>query len=231
MKCLIVDDNTMARMAMKQLVAQVPSLALVKECSDAIEAYHELNQQPIDLLLLDIEMPEMTGLELTRNLGDKCPLIIFTTANKDYAVEAFDLDVVDYLIKPVSTARFLRAVDRATDMMSSKKQDAVIAEKEFVFIKDNGILKKIDNNDILYLEAKGDYVRVHTPQKLHFLHTTLKSIEEKLPASKFVRVHRSFIVALNKIDFIHENSIFINNTSIPLSDSYRSVFTKRLNLL
>ncbi|MDB5253656.1 MAG: transcriptional regulator [Flaviaesturariibacter sp.] len=231
MKCLIVDDNKMARMAMKQLVGQVRDLELVKECEDAMEAYHLINEQQIDLIFLDIEMPGMTGLELTKNLGHKSPLIIFTTAKKDYAVEAFELNVVDYLIKPVSPARFLQAVERANETQASNKEEVKVEEQEFVFVKDNGILKRINVDDIMYLEAMGDYVKVHTPQKFHVLHATLKSIEEKLPASKFIRVHRSYIVSMSKIDFIQEGVISIGKSTVPVADTYRTALNKRLNLL
>jgi DNA-binding LytR/AlgR family response regulator len=231
MKCLIVDDNKMARMAMKQLVNQVKDLELVKECADAMEAYNIINKEPIDLLLLDIEMPGMTGLELTKNLGNKRPLIIFTTAKTDYAVEAFELNVVDYLIKPITPARFLQAVERALDAVSSRREEVKLSEQGFVFVKDNGVLKRINVDEILFLEAMGDYVKVHTLQKFHVLHATLKSIEEKLPPSKFIRVHRSYIVALSKIDSIQEGIIAIGKSNIPVADTYRSALNKRLNLL
>jgi DNA-binding LytR/AlgR family response regulator len=232
MKCLIIDDNKMARMAMKQLVAQVQSLELVAECSDAIEAYNQLTREPIDLLLLDIEMPDMTGIELTKKLGpNNRPLIIFTTAKTDYAVEAFELNVVDYLVKPVTLARFLQALERAKEATESKRQDVKIEAQEFVFVKDNGVLKKLNVDDILYLEAMGDYVKVHTGQKFHVLHSTLKAIEEKLPAAKFLRVHRSYIVALNKIDYIQDGSIYIGKASVPLAETYKVMLNKRLNML
>ena len=218
-------------MAMKQLVSQVKNLELVTECATAMEAYNVISKEPVDLLLLDIEMPEMTGLELIKNLGNKKPLIIFTTAKKDYAVEAFELNVVDYLIKPVAPARFLQAIDRANEALESNKAEVKVGEQEFVFVKDNGILKRINVDDILYLEAMGDYVKVHTPQKFHVLHATLKSIEEKLPASKFLRVHRSYIVSLNKIDYIQEGMIAIGKANVPVADTYRSALNKRLNLL
>ncbi|TCJ13340.1 response regulator transcription factor [Flaviaesturariibacter flavus] len=231
MKCLIVDDNKMARMAMKQLVGQVKDLELVDECEDAMAAYHIINKQPIDLLFLDIEMPGMTGLELTKNLGHKSPLIIFTTAKKDYAVEAFELNVVDYLVKPVSPARFLQAVERAQETIAADKEEVKVEAQEFVFVKDNGILKRINVDEILYLEAMGDYVKVHTPQKFHVLHATLKSIEEKLSPQKFIRVHRSYIVSMSKIDFIQEGVISIGKASVPVADTYRTALNKRLNLL
>lgn len=218
-------------MALKQLVGQVPSLELAGESSNAIEAENYLNTEAIDLLLLDIEMPEMTGLELTKKMGDKRPLIIFTTAKKDYAVEAFELNVVDYLIKPIELPRLKQAVERAQEVLESNKEEVKVEEQGFVFVKDNGILKRISIDDILYLEAMGDYVKVHTAQKFHVVHATLKSIEEKLPASKFVRVHRSYIVAINKIDYIQEGTIRIGKASIPVADTHKSNLNKRLNLL
>lgn len=218
-------------MAMKQLVGQAANLELVAECTSAMEAYNYLNSTTIDLLLLDIEMPGMTGLELTKNLGNKKPLIIFTTAKTDYAVAAFELNVVDYLVKPISPARFLQAIERAFEAVASDKQEVKIENKDFIFIKDNGVLKKINVEDILFLEAMGDYVKVHTPQKFHVVHSTLKAIEERLPDNKFVRVHRSYIVALNKIDYIQDGIININKTTIPIADTYRSVLNKKLNLL
>jgi len=218
-------------MAMKQLVGQAANLELVAECTSAMEAYNYLNSTTIDLLLLDIEMPGMTGLELTKNLGNKKPLIIFTTAKTDYAVAAFELNVVDYLVKPISPARFLQAIERAFEAVASDKQEVKIENKDFIFIKDNGVLKKINVEDILFLEAMGDYVKVHTPQKFHVVHSTLKAIEERLPDNKFVRVHRSYIVALNKIDYIQDGVININKTTIPIADTYRSVLNKKLNLL
>jgi DNA-binding LytR/AlgR family response regulator len=221
----------MARMALKQLVSQVPALELVAECNDAAEALDSLNTTQVDLLLLDIEMPDMTGLDLIRKLGNNKPLIIFTTAKKDYAVEAFELNVVDYLVKPIALPRFKQAIEKAQETIDSNKQEVKVEEQGFVFVKDNGVLKRIAIDDILFLEAMGDYVKVHTSQKFHVVHATLKSIEEKLPASKFIRVHRSYIVAINKIDYIQEGTISIGKTTIPVADTHKSNLNKRLNLL
>jgi len=221
----------MARMALKQLVSQLPALELVAECSDATEALISLNNTSIDLLLLDIEMPDMTGLDLIKKLGNNKPLIIFTTAKKDYAVEAFELNVVDYLVKPIAFQRFRQAIEKAQETLDSNKEEVKVEEQGFVFVKDNGVLKRISIEDIHFLEAMGDYVKVHTPQKFHVVHATLKSIEEKLPASKFIRVHRSYIVAINKIDYIQEGTISIGKTTIPVADTHKSNLNKRLNLL
>lgn len=218
-------------MALKQLVMQVPSLELIAECNDAREALDSLDSKQVDLLLLDIEMPDMNGLDLIRKLGNQRPLIIFTTAKKDYAVEAFELSVVDYLVKPITLPRLKQAVERAGEVLESNKEEVKVEEQGFVFVKDNGILKRISIDDILFLEAMGDYVKVHTSQKFHVVHATLKSIEEKLPASKFLRVHRSYIVAINKIDYIQEGTISIGKTTIPVADTHKSNLNKRLNLL
>jgi DNA-binding LytR/AlgR family response regulator len=218
-------------MALKQLVSQVPSLELVAECENAEDALTSLNTTQVDMVLLDIEMPGMSGLDLIKKLGNTKPLIIFTTAKKDYAVEAFELSVVDYLIKPIALPRFKQAVEKASEAIESNKEEVKVEEQGFVFVKDNGVLKRISIDDILFLEAMGDYVKVHTGQKFHVVHATLKSIEEKLPAAKFIRVHRSYIVAINKIDFIQEGTISIGKTSIPVADTHKSNLNKRLNLL
>lgn len=231
MNCLIIDDNKMARTAMNQLVSQVDDLTVAGQCSNGMEAYNIMNSQTVDLLFLDIEMPEMTGLELTRNLGEKKPIIVFTTSKKEYAVDAFELNVADYLVKPVTLPRFLLAMEKVKEIFNSNKVGVSIDEKEFVFIRDNGILKRLMIEDIHFLEAMGDYVKVFTQQKFHAIHTTLRNVEEKLPPNKFLRVHRSYIVALNKIEKIEEGVIVINNKPVPVSDGYRSSLNKRLNIL
>lgn len=231
MKCILVDDNKLARMALKQLVSQVPNLDLIAECNDAPEALSQIHSNGVDLLLLDIEMPGMSGIDLIKKLSNNKPLIIFTTAKTGYAVEAFELSVIDYLVKPITLPRLKQAVDKAQETLDSKKQEVKVEEQGFVFVKDNGVLKRISIDDILFLEAMGDYVKVHTAQKFHVVHATLKSIEEKLPSSKFLRVHRSYIVAINKIDYIQEGTISIGKTTIPVADTHKTNLNKRLNLL
>jgi DNA-binding LytR/AlgR family response regulator len=231
MRCIIVDDNAMARMAMKKLTDHVKDISVAAECENAMEAYNILSKESVDLLLLDIEMPGMSGIELIKNLGKKSPFIIFTTAKTNYAVDAFELNVVDYLVKPIELPRFLKAIDRVKEAIESEREQIEVKDKEFVFIRDSGILKRINAEEILYLEAMGDYVKVFTPQKFHIVHATLKSIEDKLPSLKFMRVHRSYIVALNKIDYIEEGVISINGIAIPVADAYRTALNNRLNLL
>lgn len=231
MNCLIVDDNKIARTTMKQLASQVKDLVITGECAHAMEAYNFLLEQPVDLVFLDIEMPGMTGLELIKNLGDKRPVIIFTTSKKEYAVEAFELNVADYIVKPVTPARFLQAVDRARVILDSKTEEVNINEEEFIFFRDSSIIRRLKLDDILFAEAMGDYVKLYTSQKFFAIHTTLKAVEERLPASRFIRVHRSYIVALSKIDTIQDGALVIAGKSVPVADTYRAALTKRMNIL
>jgi len=231
MNCLIVDDNKIARATMKQLASQVKDINVAGECATAMDAYNFLQEHTIDVLFLDIEMPGMTGLELTKNLGAKSPVIIFTTSKKDYAAEAFELNVADYIVKPVMPARFLQAVERAREICQSNTEEVTLAADEFIFIRDSNIVRKLKLQDILFAEAMGDYVKLFTVQKFFAVHTTLKAVEERLPANYFLRVHRSYIIAISKIDTIQDGAIIINDKSIPVADAYRSALNKRMNIL
>lgn len=231
MNCIIVDDNKMARMALKQLVADIKDLDVLGECATAVEAYNLLQEEAVDILLLDIEMPGMSGLELAKNLGSQKPIIIFTTSKKEYAVEAFELNVADYIVKPVTPARFIQAVDKARIILESKQEQLKAEDDEFLFIRDSNIVRRLKLDEILYAEAMGDYVKLFTPQKFYAIHTTLKTVEERLPASKFLRVHRSYVVAVNKIDTIQDGALVINGKPIPVADSYRAALNKRMNVL
>ncbi len=231
MKCLIIDDNKIARTTMKQLAGQVKDLQVAGECTNAMEAHRFLQDEQVDLLLLDIEMPEMSGLELTKNLGTKRPIIIFTTSKKEYAVEAFELNVADYILKPVTPARFLQAIEKAKEILESNKEEIKYTDDEFLFIRDSNVIRRLKMNDLLYAEAMGDYVKLHVDKKFYAIHTTLKAVEERLPAAKFIRVHRSYVVAVNKIDSLRDGTIIIGDKSIPVADAYRAVLNKRMNIL
>jgi len=231
MKVLIVDDNKIARTTMKHLAGQIKDLVIAGEADSAISAYNFLQEQPADILLLDIQMPGMNGLELTKNLGNERPVIIFTTSLKEYAVEAFELNVADYLVKPVTPSRFIQAIDRARTIIESNKEEVKMNDDEFIFIRDSNIVKRLRLDDILFAEAMGDYVKLHTPQKFFAIHTTLKTVEERLPEHKFLRVHRSYIVALHKIDTIRDGAIVINGKPVPVADAYRAQLNQRMNIL
>jgi len=230
-KLYLVDDHKIFVEGVANLLSNVEGIQVMGWGNSVAEAIAYLKLNEADVVITDIEMPGMTGLELIKKMGNKKPLIIFTTAKADYAVEAFELNVVDYLVKPIALPRFKQAIEKANEALESNKEEVKVEEQGFVFVKDNGILKRISIDDILFLEAMGYYVKVHTAQKFHVVHATLKSIEEKLPSSKFIRVHRSYIVAINKIDYIQEGTISIGKTSIPVADTHKANLNKRLNLL
>lgn len=231
MKTLIVDDNKIARTTMKQLASQVKDLVVVGECENAMVAYNFLQEQQVDIILLDIEMPGMTGLELTKNLGNKQIIIIFTTSKKEYAAEAFDLNVVDYIVKPVTPTRFIQAINKAREIIESNTVDVKMYDDEFIFIRDSNIVRRLKLDDVLFAEAMGDYVKLHTNQKFYAIHTTLKAVEERLPINKFIRVHRSYIVAITKIDTIQDGALIVNGKPLPVADTYRAALNKRMNIL
>ncbi|MBX9783497.1 MAG: LytTR family DNA-binding domain-containing protein [Chitinophagaceae bacterium] len=231
MNCLIIDDNKMARMAMKQLAGEIKDLTVAGECASATDAYNFLQNEPVDLLLLDIEMPGMTGLELTKNLGAKKPVIIFTTSKTEYAAEAFELNVADYIVKPVTPARFIQAIDKARELIDNNREEVNFSNDEFIFIRDSNVVRRLKTDEILFAEAMGDYVKLYTPQKFYAIHTTLKTVEERLPASRFIRVHRSYLIAVSKVDTIQDGALIINGKTVPVADSYRAALNKRLNIL
>ncbi len=231
MNTIIVDDNKIARTTMKQLASQVKDMVVTGECANAMDAYNLLLEQPVDIILLDIEMPGMTGLELTKNLGNKKPIIIFTTSKKEYAAEAFELNVADYIVKPVTPARFIQAIDKAREILQSNTEEVKMGDDEFIFIRDSNIVRRLKLDDILFAEAMGDYVKLLTSQKFFAIHTTLKAVEERLPANKFIRVHRSYIVAITKIDTIQDGALVINGKPVPVADAYRAALNKRMNIL
>lgn len=177
-------------------------------------------------------MPTMTGLELIRNL-EKRPIIILITAKKDYAVEAFELNVADYIIKPVTLSRFMAAVDRAKELHESKDQKIVTNEKEkdYIFVRSNSLLTKVRIADIIYVQALGDYVNIFTKEKRLTVHITLKGMEEKLPKDKFYRLHRSYLTSLNHIDNIEEGTVYVGKHPLPIGEQFKKELLKRINLI
>lgn len=230
MKALIVDDNDIARTTLAHLAKQVPNLIIEKEYSNAIEAYNHLQSNPVDLIFLDIEMPEMTGIELTKNLSGKDTIIIFTTSNKEYALEAFELNIADYLLKPVMPARFLQAVSKAQAIIDSRKENVEVTRDEFLFVRDSNITRRLKLDDIFYAEAMGDYVKFYTREKMFAIHGKMKTAEERLPKDDFIRVHRSYIVSVGKIDTLQDGGIMINGKFIPVADAYRKALNTRMNV-
>jgi len=230
MKALIVDDNDIARTTLAHLAKQVPNLTIVSEYSNAIEAYNHLQNNQVDLIFLDIEMPEMTGIELTKNLSGKDIIIIFTSSNKDYALEAFELNIADYILKPVMPARFLQAVSKAQSILESRKEEVEVTKDEFLFVRDSNIIRRLKLDDIFYAEAMGDYVKFYTKEKMFAIHGKMKTAEERLPKDHFIRVHRSYIVSVGKIDTLQDGGIMINGKFIPVADAYRKALNTRMNV-
>jgi DNA-binding LytR/AlgR family response regulator len=231
MNCLIVDDNPIARATLCELAAQLHTLCISAECSSAMEAYNYLLENPVDVIFLDIEMPGMSGLELIRNLGHLRPVIIFTTSKKDYAVEAFELDVADYLVKPLRPARFIQAVNKAKDILNDQKYASKRDTEDYIFVRDTNVVRRLKLDDILFAEAMGDYVKLYTQEKLYAIHTKLKTVEERLPSCNFLRIHRSYIVALNKIDAFRDGALQIGSKYLPVTDTYKKILNERMNIL
>ncbi|HRN47387.1 MAG TPA: LytTR family DNA-binding domain-containing protein [Niabella sp.] len=231
--CLIVDDNKVAIVLLRQLLEKIGAITVAGECNDAIEAKEFIENNAIDILFLDVEMPGISGIELLKLIPqEKRPLTILTTAKKGYAVEAFELNVVDYLVKPFTLTRLMASIDRAKELLEAKEiQLNNETPNNILFIRDNKIIRKVDIDDILWLEAKGDYVKIQTDNNSYVIHTSLKILEEKLPAEKFFRVHRSFLIALNKIDYIEDRVLYIHKNPIPVSESNKEALLKNMGVL
>jgi DNA-binding LytR/AlgR family response regulator len=178
-------------------------------------------------------MPGMTGIELIKNL-EKRPIIILITAKKDYAVEAFELNVADYIVKPVSLSRFMVAVSKAKELYESTSQKTETTTKnniDYIFVRSNSVLSKVKINDIIYVQASGDYVNIYTKQKRYTVHITLKGIEGKLPSDKFYRLHRSYLVALDQVDAVEEDTAYLEKHPVPIGEQFKKDLLKRLNLI
>jgi DNA-binding LytR/AlgR family response regulator len=215
MNCIIVDDDKMSRKVLEEFVKRTDSLNLINTYSNAVEAINSLKNcvDPIHLIFLDIEMPDMSGIEFLNTLKEVSSQIIIVSAKDKYAITAFEYDVTDYLLKPITYARFYKAVDkvfkRIDDIISIKRPSDLKEDIDEIFIKKNSTLVRLKYDDILYIEALENYVIVNTYTEKFTIHFTMKSIEDKLPVKKFKRVHRSFIVNINRIKGIEDNSIII----------------------
>ncbi len=235
MNCIIIDDETTARVIINQLCSQIESLNVLAEFSNAIQAIKYLNQNEIDLIFLDIHMPDFTGFDFIQTLKNP-PKIILTTSDSKFAIEAFEYDcIVDYIIKPIALPRFQKALEKAEntlDIQTSDTSDKVeTTSGNDLYINIDRRLIKIDIPSIYLIEAKGDYINVKTEDKNYTVHSTLKKIEDKLPDSIFLKIHRSYIINVKKIIDIEDNSVLIKKDVVPVSRSNRPELMKRLNLL
>jgi DNA-binding LytR/AlgR family response regulator len=231
LSCAVVDDDTMTLKIMESLVKKTESLQLLGSFQDPVAAANALQSQPVELLFLDVEMPDMSGLELIKTLNPK-PQIIIISSKKEYALEAFDYEVTDYLLKPVASyARFLQAVQRVQAKHKKSAIDTPSAKSEHIYLKVDSLLVKFNLKDIYWIEAFGDYVRVKTTDKLHTVYATLKSVEDTLPSEEFLRVHRSYIVRIDKIVNIDQSNLQVDNKIIPVSQSYRKKLLESITTL
>jgi DNA-binding LytR/AlgR family response regulator len=229
-KCLLVDDEPLALDALESLIQKIPELEIINKCQNAVEALQVIHTSKIDLLLLDIQMPELTGIEMLKSLAHP-PKVIFTTAYREYAIEAFELDVIDYLVKPVSLERLIRSINRYHDRISQKSTPQLPEKKlsgKTITIYSDKKNYRVNTSSILYIEGLKDYTRIHTDNGRLITRKTLKNLEEILPDGDFIRVHRSFIVPFPRLDSWTTYSVIIKDNEIPVGRTYRKTIMKLL---
>jgi DNA-binding LytR/AlgR family response regulator len=232
-KALIVDDEPLAQNVIEQYARKLPTLVIAGKCTDAICAHEWLQENPTDLIFLDINMPKLSGISFLKSLK-KSPLVIFTTAYSEYALEGFELNAVDYLKKPFSFERFCQAFFKAEEILRLKQLEKIPTktineEKNFLFIKSNKKTYKVDFSEIFYVEGLGDYIQVHLSNQKIVTNLSMKRIMEILPEKIFYRIHKSYIIALPKIEIIEGNTVIINKKRLPVGNSYRQQFMDYLS--
>ena len=234
-RCLVVDDEELARTLLETFIGRVPGLVIEALCANPLEAMTALRQRPVDLLFLDIQMPELTGIEFLRTLQHK-PVVIFTTAYSDYALEGYSLDVTDYLLKPFSFERFLQAVNKATSVLQARaladREPAPVSapppEKDHVLVKADHKIHRIRFGDILYIQGMREYVAFHTVSGRILSLNSLKNLEEELPSDRFIRIHKSYIVAIDKIATLEGNTLHVGKEKLPVGASYREALVGKV---
>ncbi len=226
MKCVILDDEPLAVDLLRKYIADTEFLSLVFAGTDAIEAIQFIQKSDVDIIFLDVQMPELSGIQVLKIIGDNYKVVL-TTAYTDYALNGYEYNVVDYLLKPITYERFLKAVNKivAAGTAASTKPGV---EDDFIFIKSDSKMIKISLPEILFVEGLKDYISIQTGKEKLITLQNLKTLELHLPAQQFMRVHKSYIVALNKIEVIERNRIFIGSHAIPVGDTYRDIFLKRI---
>ena len=215
-KCIVVDDEPLAQKGLTEYIRDIPTLHLVAVCDNAVQAYEYIKNKQADLVFLDIEMPDITGIDLLKSLADK-PAVIFTTAYQQYALQGYELDVIDYLVKPISFERFSKAVNKAVEFIQAKIKTGVEEERGYFFVKVNYTIEKIFYEDVLYIEALQNYIAIHLAERKIISYMTISNMMKQLPSSQFLRIHKSYIVSLQKIDSIIGNKITIGSSSLPVS--------------
>jgi two-component system LytT family response regulator len=233
MNCIAVDDEPLALKLLADNISKVAYLKLLVSCTDAFEAAKALQENTVDLIFIDIQMPGLTGLQLISTLQNK-PLVIFITAYKQYALESYDLAVVDYLVKPVALDRFIKACNKAKELYelkSLKQQPITINTKEFFFVNVDYSQVKIMFSDIIWVEGVRDYIKIYlrSDNKPLLIRSSLKAIEQELPSLKFLRIHKSYIIAVESITSIRKNSVFIKNMELPVGETFREDVERLMN--
>lgn len=228
--CLIVEDEVMSRTSLSKLCAKTNELQLLATCENGEEAIAFLRSNDVDLIFLDINMPGMSGLDLVESMTST-PQIIFITGSKEYAYEAFELDVTDFVVKPITPGRFQRAVDKAIKRQKLLRAKASVSANNEIYIKTDGKLIRVPLADIHYFENLGDYINVVVDNKKYLILGTMKSIDQKISHSRFLKVHRSYIVNLDKIVDIVDNSILIGTQMIPVSRAHKPILLSTINIL
>ncbi|RNI30697.1 LytR/AlgR family response regulator transcription factor [Rufibacter latericius] len=231
LRTIIIDDDELSRMILERHIKATPTLDLVQTFCSSVEGLAWLlKNDHIDVLFLDVEMPEMTGLELLKTLPHK-PQTILITSHKDFALQAFELQVADYLLKPVDFTRFTQAVLNVSKKLENNHTPAQPTSPDELFVKVDNKIIKLNLNNVSFIEARGDYVVINTDSKKHIVYTTMSGIEQKLPQDQFLRIHRSFIINLKKIELIEDDSVLMQDKYIPIGGSYQSKFYGRINKL
>ncbi|WP_282035699.1 LytR/AlgR family response regulator transcription factor [Saccharicrinis aurantiacus] len=234
--CLIIDDEPLAQDLLESYINKIPFINLVAKCSSALEALDLLRNHSIDLIFLDIHMPNISGIDFIKSIETR-PLFIFTTAYSEYAIEAFDLNAVDYLVKPIPFDRFLKATNKVVDYHNIKNKTALSEQPapkpaikpDYLFVKADYKEKKVNYKDILYIEGLKDYIKIHLKNKQPLVtHKSLKSMLETLEGMGFVRIHRSFIISIQHIKSITKNRVVINEDWIPIGDNYKEAFLRQI---
>ena len=225
--CIIVDDEPLARQLLAGYIGQLPYLNCTAVCQSAVEAFAVLHQQKVDVIFLDIEMPGITGINFLRSLKT-APKVIFTTAYPNYAVDAFEIEAVDYLLKPITFERFVKAVQKLSANGGELSGKSSVEPNTHIFLKVDRRLVKVDFIDVIYIEAYGDYLKVHTPERTYITYMTLGKIEQILPSSTFIRIHRSTIINKSFIKFIEGNFVCVNDINLPIGLTYRDSLLENL---
>jgi len=229
LSCIIVDDEPVARNILHEFIEQVPFLDLEDKFENAMKAEVFLKNNTVDIIFLDIEMPKVSGLQLLQKINIES-IVILTTAFPKYALEGYELDIIDYLLKPVAFNRFLKAVQKAKDYYQMKHMATVTSQPSYIFVKSEKRIEKVELNDMLYAESLGNYVSIHTESKRIIAYLTMKSLESQLSTDEFIKIHQSYLVNSSKINAIEGNEIKIGSKSLPISRNYREMVMKIVNL-